>query len=75
MNFDLQPAISDTLEVGSKTRIGNGLLTAALFQTDTRNEIVTANSSNGRSSYKNADRRGVAAWSWRWISSLVRRGG
>lgn len=62
MNFDLQPAVSDTLEVGSKTRIGNGLLTAALFQTDTRNEIVTANSSNGRSSYKNAGqtrRRGL----------------
>lgn len=54
LNFGLKPATSDTLEAGSKTRLGNGLLTAALFQTDTRNEIVVDASSNGRTSYKNA---------------------
>jgi len=54
LNFALKPATSDTLEVGSKTRIGNGLLSAALFRTDTDNEIVTDTSSGGRTTYKNA---------------------
>ncbi|MGD8204702.1 TonB-dependent receptor PqqU [Pantoea sp. FN0305] len=62
LNNLLQPSTSDTLEIGSKTRIGNGLFSAALFQTDTKNEIVVANSEGGRSSYKNAGqtrRRGL----------------
>jgi len=54
LNFDLKPSTNDTVEIGSKTRIGNGLLTAALFRTDTDNEIVTDASSGGRTSYKNA---------------------
>ncbi len=54
LNFDLQPSTNTTWEVGSKTRVGNGLLTAALFQTDTDNEIVTDASSGGRTTYKNA---------------------
>lgn len=62
LNFGLQPSTSDTLEVGSKTRVGNGLFTAAVFQTDTDNEIVVDQSSGGRTTYKNAGetrRRGV----------------
>ena len=55
LNFALKPSTSDTVEIGSKTRIGNGLLTAALFQTNTDNEIVVDQSvGSGRSSYKNA---------------------
>ena len=54
LNLDLKPSTSDTVEIGSKTRIGNGLVTAALFQTDTDNEIVTDTSSGGRTTYKNA---------------------
>lgn len=54
LNLNLKPSTSDTVEIGSKTRIGNGLLTAALFQTDTDNEIVTDTSSGGRTTYKNA---------------------
>lgn len=54
LNFDLQPSTNTTWEVGSKTRVGNGLVTAALFQTDTDNEIVTDASSGGRTTYKNA---------------------
>jgi len=75
LNFGLKPATSDTVEFGSKTRIGNGLLTAAVFQTDTKNEIVVDESSNGRTSYKNAGqtrRRGLElaldqqfAYDWR----------
>lgn len=54
LNFALKPSSSDTVEAGSKARIGNGLLTAALFQTDTENEIVADSSSGGRTTYKNA---------------------
>ncbi|MEY8769998.1 TonB-dependent receptor PqqU [Erwinia sp. ACCC 02193] len=62
LNLGLKPSTSDTFELGSKTRIGYGLFTAALFQTNTDNELVVAQSSNGRSVYKNAGktrRRGL----------------
>ncbi|MCG7387113.1 TonB-dependent receptor PqqU [Pantoea sp. ACRSB] len=62
LNTGLKPATSDTVELGTKKRIGNGLITAALFQTDTKNEIVTDTSSGGRTTYKNAGetrRRGL----------------
>jgi iron complex outermembrane recepter protein len=62
LNLGLKPATSDTVELGTKKRIGYGLLTAAIFQTDTENEIVADSSSNGRTSYKNAGqtrRRGL----------------
>ncbi|HBV8510067.1 TPA: TonB-dependent receptor, partial [Klebsiella pneumoniae] len=51
LNFGLKPSTNDTVEIGSKTRIGNGLFTAALFQTNTDNEIVVDSSSGGRTSY------------------------
>nr|WP_199737368.1 TonB-dependent receptor PqqU [Erwinia psidii] len=62
LNLGLKPATSDTVEAGSKTRVGYGLFTAALFQTNTDNELVVSESSNGRTVYKNAGktrRRGV----------------
>jgi len=62
LNLNLQPATSETVELGNKKRIGNGLLTAAIFQTDTKNEIVSDSSFEGRTSYKNAGetrRRGL----------------
>jgi iron complex outermembrane receptor protein len=54
LNLGLKPSTSDTVELGSKTRIGYGLLTAAVFQTNTDNELVVEDSRNGRSVYKNA---------------------
>ncbi|WP_238084753.1 MULTISPECIES: TonB-dependent receptor PqqU [Pseudescherichia] len=54
LNFNLKPSTNDTYEIGSKTRVGNGLFTAALFQTMTDDEIVTDTSSGGRTTYKNA---------------------
>ena len=54
LNFNLKPSTNDTYEIGSKTRVGNGLFTAALFQTMTNDEIVTDTSSGGRTTYKNA---------------------
>ncbi|MFV0262562.1 MAG: TonB-dependent receptor PqqU [Kluyvera sp.] len=88
LNFALQPSTNDTVEIGSKTRIGNGLLTAALFQTDTDNEIVTDSSSGGRTSYKNAgktrrqgaelslDQQLAENWrakaAWTWLDATYR---
>ncbi|WP_407578532.1 TonB-dependent receptor PqqU [Citrobacter koseri] len=88
LNFGLKPATNDTVEIGSKTRIGDGLLTAALFQTDTDDEIVVATSGGGRTTYKNAgktrrqgaelswDQRFTGNWrvnaSWTWLDATYR---
>ena len=88
LNFGLKPSTNDTVEIGSKTRIGNGLLTAALFQTDTDNEIVVDSSSGGRTSYKNAgktrrqgmelglDQQFGESWrlkaAWTWLDTTYR---
>ena len=56
LNFHLRPAINDNVEFGAKARVAGGLLTAALFETRTRNEIVTASSSGGRTTFQNAGR-------------------
>ncbi len=56
LNFDLKPAINTSVEVGAKARAAGGLVTAAIFQTNTEDEIVTAVSSGGRSTYQNAGR-------------------
>ncbi|MEJ2802161.1 TonB-dependent receptor [Comamonadaceae bacterium PP-2] len=74
LNFALQPALSNNYEVGAKLRTGNGLATLALFQTDTRDEIVSAGSDNGRTSYENAGktrRQGLElGWSGQWVGAL-----
>ncbi|WLX54610.1 TonB-dependent receptor PqqU [Klebsiella pneumoniae] len=88
LNFGLKPSTNDTVEIGSKTRIGNGLFTAALFQTNTDNEIVVDNSSGGRTSYKNAgktrrqgmelglDQQFGESWrlkaAWTWLDATYR---
>ncbi|HBT8490500.1 TPA: TonB-dependent receptor [Klebsiella pneumoniae] len=88
LNFGLKPSTNDTVEIGSKTRIGNGLFTAALFQTNTDNEIVVDSSSGGRTSYKNANktrRQGMElgldqqfgeSWrlkaAWTWLDATYR---
>ncbi|MEH9215493.1 TonB-dependent receptor PqqU [Klebsiella quasipneumoniae] len=88
LNFGLKPSTNDTVEIGSKTRIGNGLLTAALFQTDTDNEIVVDSSSGGHTSYKNAgktrrqgmelglDQQFGESWrlkaAWTWLDATYR---
>jgi iron complex outermembrane recepter protein len=67
LNFALQPAKSDNLEVGAKWRSETaGRVDAALFETRTENEIVTLASSGGRTTFRNADgtRRRGAELSW-----------
>ncbi|MDX8191308.1 TonB-dependent receptor PqqU [Klebsiella pneumoniae] len=88
LNFGLKSSTNDTVEIGSKTRIGNGLFTAALFQTNTDNEIVVDSSSGGRTSYKNAgktrrqgmelglDQQFGESWrlkaAWTWLDATYR---
>ncbi|EPK6474467.1 TonB-dependent receptor PqqU [Klebsiella variicola] len=88
LNFGLKPSTNDTVEIGSKTRLGNGLLTAALFQTNTDNEIVVDSSGGGRTSYKNAgktrrqgmelglDQQFGESWrlkaAWTWLDATYR---
>lgn len=54
LNLGLKPSTSDTFELGSKTRIGNGLFTAAVFQTNTDNELIVSENGGGRTVYTNA---------------------
>ncbi|MGH8294263.1 MAG: TonB-dependent receptor family protein [Steroidobacteraceae bacterium] len=57
LNFDLRPARSVNSEIGAKLRIGPELKAGvAAFDTLTRNEIVVATNSGGRSTYQNAGR-------------------
>jgi iron complex outermembrane receptor protein len=56
LNFDLKPAESNNYEIGAKTYLGsNTRLNAAVFKTDTKNEIVVLINSGGRSVYQNVD--------------------
>ncbi|MFT4192919.1 MAG: TonB-dependent receptor [Comamonas sp.] len=88
LNFGLRPAVSNNYEIGAKSHVAGGLLTAALFQIDTRDEIVADSTTNGRASFRNAGktrRQGVElAWSaelghdlrvqaaYSWIDAQVR---
>ncbi|HUO66873.1 MAG TPA: TonB-dependent receptor, partial [Gammaproteobacteria bacterium] len=63
LNLALQAAESDNYELGAKLRLStSSQLTAAIFETDTTNEIVTQTNVGGRSTYQNASatrRRGT----------------
>lgn len=56
LNFGLRPSTNTSVEIGAKTAVGNGFLTAALFQTRTEDEIIVAAASDGRTSYMNGGR-------------------
>jgi iron complex outermembrane recepter protein len=91
LNLALKASTSDNTEVGVKTRLGqSGQLSAAVFQTNTADEIVTQTNSGGRSTYQNAGatrRRGTEiSWSrsfatdWRslvsytWLDAIYKDG-
>ena len=62
LNLSLQPAKSDSVEVGAKWRRDGVALEVALFDTKTKDEIVVVSNSGGRSAFANAgrtQRRGV----------------
>ncbi len=77
-NFDLTASISDTYETGLKSQNQFGDFTLAVFQTKTKDDIVSAGNSNGRSTFRNADktlREGVEfAWNkklWRDLTATA----
>ncbi|MDV7462205.1 TonB-dependent receptor [Acinetobacter baumannii] len=74
-NFDLKPSTSDTYEAGLKSQNQLGDFTLAVFQTKTKNDIVSAGSSNGRAAFRNADktlREGVEfAWNKKLWRDLI----
>jgi iron complex outermembrane receptor protein len=62
--FNLVPEQSHNYELGAKWRTAGGIeVDAALFQTDTDNELVVVRNAGGRSSYGNVDtqRQGLEA--------------
>lgn len=55
-NFDLNASTSDTYEAGLKSQNRLGDFTLAAFQTKTKDDIVSAGSTNGRATFRNADK-------------------
>lgn len=56
LNFALAPALGTHAEAGVKTGLAGGQLTAAVFHVSTENEIVSAGSTGGRATFRNAGR-------------------
>ncbi|HYD74687.1 TonB-dependent receptor [Ramlibacter sp.] len=80
LNFDLREASSRQWEVGAKARIARDwTLNAALFEARTRNEIVVASNSGGRSVFANAgatrrqglELAGGGRWDGGWSTQLA----
>ncbi|MFI5445737.1 TonB-dependent receptor family protein [Polaromonas sp. UC242_47] len=72
LNFTLQPSVNTSVEVGAKQRVAGGLLTAALFQTRTDNEIVTDTNSGGRATFRNAGHTQRNGLELGWNGSVAR---
>jgi len=75
MNFGLQAARSRSMEAGIKAQLADwGMVTAAVFQARTSNEIVTQTNSGGRATFQNAGatrRTGAeVGWSQSWYRHL-----
>ncbi len=64
--LNLKPSTSDTYETGLKSQNQLGDFTLAVFQTKTKNDIVSAESFGGRSTFRNADKtlREGAEFAW-----------
>ncbi|WP_394779611.1 TonB-dependent receptor family protein [Undibacterium sp.] len=71
LNFGLLASPSTSTEAGAKLKLAQGLLTAALFQTTTDNEIVTDTSTGGRATYRNAGRTLRQGVELGWAGSLA----
>ncbi len=72
LNFGLSPAVNTSIEAGAKARIGGGMLTAALFQIRTEDEIVSAGSNNGRGTFQNAGDTRRDGFELSWNGALAR---
>jgi iron complex outermembrane receptor protein len=75
LNFALQAAKSENVELGLKARLGHyGKASVAVFEVRTDNEIAVDTNTGGRTTYRNAgrtQRSGLeASWSTDWDSGL-----
>lgn len=71
-NFDLTASTSDTYETGLKSQNQLGDFTLAVFQTKTKDDIVSAGNSNGRSTFRNADKTLREGVEFAWNKKLWR---
>jgi iron complex outermembrane receptor protein len=72
MNFDLKPSNSDNYELGLKSQNQLGNFTAAIFQSNTQDDIVSAGTENGRATYRNADKTLRKGLELSWNKNLWR---
>ncbi|MFZ2266802.1 MAG: TonB-dependent receptor [Azonexus sp.] len=77
-NFNLKPSTSTHYETGLKAYVGNNSrLDVALFQINTKDELVVLSSSGGRTAYQNASgttRQGLEiALDSRWANNISSR--
>lgn len=72
INFNLRPASSDNYELGVKAQNAWGAFTAAVFQSKTRDDIVSAGTIDGRATYKNADKTRREGIELSWNKNLWR---
>lgn len=56
INFALKPSSSDNYELGLKAQNLLGNFTAAIFHSETQDDIVSAGTLDGRSTFQNADK-------------------
>ncbi|WP_151802113.1 TonB-dependent receptor [Acinetobacter guillouiae] len=56
INFALKPSTSNNYELGIKAQNQLGNFTAAIFQSNTRDDIVAGVANNGRNTFRNADK-------------------
>ncbi|WP_337881398.1 TonB-dependent receptor, partial [Rheinheimera sp.] len=68
LNLALKPSQSRSLELGHKWQYPHWRSSLVLFRTDTDDELLTDQSSGGRTTYKNAGRtaREGLEWLWYW---------
>ncbi|WP_339352335.1 TonB-dependent receptor [Acinetobacter beijerinckii] len=71
-NFALKPSTSDNYELGLKSQNFLGDFTLAVFQSRTKNDIVSAGNSDGRSTFRNADKTLREGVEFNWNKKLWR---
>lgn len=72
INFALKPSSSDNYELGLKAQNSFGNFTAAIFHSETQDDIVSAGTLDGRSTFQNADRTLRQGMELSWNKSLWR---
>ena len=71
LNFGLRPSRSRSFETGVKANLAEaGQITLALFESDTRDEIVTLTNVGGRSTYQNGGRTRRTGVEMSWTAEL-----